>query len=448
MVYIKDLGRVKGDKGNIYQPSVQVKENGKIAFTWVETKDNDMRDEQTQQLETEIDFPIMLPSVNNDGYISFSLTNVSAVQNGGEITPQCIKGDDGNPGEMKLRTEHVNDDSLFFEDMRNVDYEYFITDNAESSFRVDSIGHKVKINGDDVREDTLYITSDNYVYVINIEHDINNNPISYTATKLEGINLSKYYTKEETYSRSEIQQKFEINNLYLQYILGLLDSETPNYIDETINYYTKDEIDNMLDVLRERLYDSSDVTLNIEWEDDANAYNARPIEIECTCNSDLVSNNVIIADYTGWSSTLSLPNVVNNVSQIYSWVVPDILGYEKEIVSINNNITTIQFTANFSIMNVAIIWDDHDNATNGRPNEMEFVCSSEDYTRNITVSAETNWEGHVVVPNVVNGVSQTYYWNNEHEILGYRRSNVEVNDDTTTFTYHFGAPPQPNVPTE
>ena len=127
--------------------------------------------------------------------------------------------------------------------------------------------------------------------------------------------------------------------------------------------------------------------------------------------------------------------------------MPDILGYEKEIVSINNNITTIQFTANFSTMNIAIVWDDHDNATNGRPNEMEFVCSSEDYTRNITVSAETNWEGYVIVPNVVNGVSQTYYWNNEHEILGYRKSNVEVNGDTTTFTFSARVH-HPNVPTE
>lgn len=84
---------------------------------------------------------------------------------------------------------------------------------------------------ENIREDTLYITAnDGYVYFINIEGEGAN--ATYTPVKLEGVNLDNYYTKSETYNRTEIDNMFYDTATYMALMFQLLDVQEPEYTEE------------------------------------------------------------------------------------------------------------------------------------------------------------------------------------------------------------------------
>lgn len=195
MAYQKDLGRVKGDKGNVYVPNLTI-ENGYLVLTWTETIDNNRADEYVSRVK----LPVYYPTKSGDQLVFVS--NSSDVVVGQDLNLRFdIKGDKGDPGDVKLRTEHVS--------------------NLETL-----LSHPANI-----REDTLYITENNgYVYFISIE-GTEANPI-YTPIKLEGINLDNYYTKLETYSRTQIDDMFNGTSAIVAQIFHLLDIEEIQYEED------------------------------------------------------------------------------------------------------------------------------------------------------------------------------------------------------------------------
>ena len=208
MAYQKDLGRVKGDQGNVFIPNMEIV-NGKMVFSWTE---------QSAELHTappnkEITLPVYYPTINDQNQLVF-------VCNSEDINPPAnanltfnVIGPKGDDGEMKLRTQTVTDLETLLS------------------------------NPSSIREDTLYITSDNYVYFINIEEINGEN--TYTPVKLEGISLDNYYTKQEVYNKTEIDDMFYESATYMALMFQLLDVSEPDYVeDENIddNYdNTEDE---------------------------------------------------------------------------------------------------------------------------------------------------------------------------------------------------------------
>ena len=208
MAYQKDLGRVKGDQGNVFIPSMEII-NGKMVFSWTE---------QSAELHTappnkEITLPVYYPTINDQNQLVF-------VCNSEDINPPAnanltfnVIGPKGDDGEMKLRTQTVTDLETLLS------------------------------NPSSIREDTLYITSDNYVYFINIEEVNGEN--TYTPVKLEGISLDNYYTKQEIYNKTEIDDMFYESATYMALMFQLLDVSEPNYVEDEIiddNYdNTEDE---------------------------------------------------------------------------------------------------------------------------------------------------------------------------------------------------------------
>ena len=195
MAYQKDLGRVKGDKGNVYVPNLTI-ENGYLVLTWTETIDNNRADEYISRVK----LPVYYPTKSGDQLVFVS--NSSDVVVGQDLNLTFdVKGDKGDPGEMKLRTENVSSLESLLSTPENI------------------------------REDTLYITAnDGYVYFINIEGEGANT--TYTPVKLEGVNLDNYYTKLETYNRTEIDNMFYDTATYMALMFQLLDVQEPEYTEE------------------------------------------------------------------------------------------------------------------------------------------------------------------------------------------------------------------------
>lgn len=207
MAYHKDLGQVKGDQGNFFDPEVTVERN-KIKFTWVEKTADGTITEQTKTMF--IDIPIYVPvitevtddnSLETEQLLSFVQANAADIVT---LPSVNIKGEKGDPGEMKIRIAYVNSLEALLD------------------------------NPSGIREDTLYVTNDtNYVYFIDVDNS-GDEPV-YTPIKLEGINLDNYYTKLQTYSREDIDAMFKETAAYMALMYQLLDVSEPDNLNEAFS---------------------------------------------------------------------------------------------------------------------------------------------------------------------------------------------------------------------
>lgn len=250
MVYQKDLGKVKGDRGNSFEPQIRI-ENNKVKITWTERRHEDITEHERVDY---IDFPIFVPVLEENGDLHFVRQNASSTNESTSVVN--IRGPDGADGQMKIRIQKVIDSHEFFDNMQRVDYTYFPDDNT-SSFTIDA-NYNVCYGGDPIRSDTLYVARDGqYVYFIDVTLEGNQNQEEtkyYTATKLEGISLDNYYTKQETYSTAQMDNMFTAATDYTNWILGLLDIENPtDYIENTTNYYTKSDVDALINTIEARI---------------------------------------------------------------------------------------------------------------------------------------------------------------------------------------------------
>lgn len=90
MAYRESLGRVKGDTGQIYIPSIKEENNNRyIEWTLADEPPADVN-------RIDITPKVYLPSIDENGNISFILTNVMPAS----INSVNIKGDKGDPGEV------------------------------------------------------------------------------------------------------------------------------------------------------------------------------------------------------------------------------------------------------------------------------------------------------------------------------------------------------------
>lgn len=91
MSYRKNLGRVKGEKGKVYIPQT-VERNSRKYITWTLTEE-----ENEQPEDIDITPKAYLPTVDNNGNISFVLTTTLPAS----IPNVNIKGPKGDTGEVE-----------------------------------------------------------------------------------------------------------------------------------------------------------------------------------------------------------------------------------------------------------------------------------------------------------------------------------------------------------
>ena len=186
MAYTKDLGNVKGDDGDVYLPDISIYD-GYLRFRWVKTPAEEVANRVTE--EKNLNIPVYVPgNMDNDGNVTFSLTQTVRDINGNVLPNKTLhlKGDKGDPGNASFRIQHVTQNSI--NDIPVVDR----------------------------RTDTIYVKDTKaWVYDANAQNFF----------MLEGIDLSDYYRKSETYNRTEIDDMFNEITAQAELMHMLLDVE-------------------------------------------------------------------------------------------------------------------------------------------------------------------------------------------------------------------------------
>lgn len=236
MSYTRNLGRVKGEKGNYFIPTVSIdKNNSKLSFHWEETivANEELQDDNS--VTTSVEIPIFIPNYNRDtGELSFTPTvpviKDGLVVNAGDDTQfkWNIRGPKGDSGTVSLKMEHTNKTIEELENQLETELEQLENEEIEEiSFQTD----------------TIYFTTTNDQ---NIENAYIYDNIKKSFFMMEGISLSEYYKKNETYNKTEVDDFIDIQNTYLEKIYELLD--VPN---DTYNINGQEISNDMLDALIE-----------------------------------------------------------------------------------------------------------------------------------------------------------------------------------------------------
>lgn len=201
MAYSKDLGRVKGDKGNVYVPSLAV-ENGYLILTWTETFDNDRLEEYESRVKLPVYYPTKTYDANNNeirGTITF-VPNIDVVPGNDETRVFDVLGPQGPEGKIQMDVE-------------------VITDKGGYTDILDIITNQTK-KPDPLHPEPL----ENVIYVIDNNAYIYDEQYDEKVFLLEKfIDLSQYYTKNETYSQAEMNEMFRETASYMELMLLLLD---------------------------------------------------------------------------------------------------------------------------------------------------------------------------------------------------------------------------------
>lgn len=220
MAYTKNLGRVKGEKGDLYYPNLSY-QDGQFIFAW--RRENDTFIDNTPK---QLTAPVLIPTYDSEtGNLKF-VPNVPIRDNNGNListnvadTPYNwhIKGDKGDNAVAEFDINHTNKT-----------LEELIIDLRTQRGTISSEELKQIYNSS-----TLYIvkpdsnsTSSADIYVYDDADDIND---SDRFIKIEGMDLSDYYRKNQLYNREEIDDMFDTQQQYLQAILRLLDVEDNQY---------------------------------------------------------------------------------------------------------------------------------------------------------------------------------------------------------------------------
>lgn len=236
MSYTRNLGRVKGKKGNYFIPTVSIdKNNGKLSFHWEETIVANEESQSNNSVTTLVEMPIFIPNYNSGtGELSFTPTvpfiKDGLVVNAGDDTQfkWNIRGPRGYPGTVSLKMEHTNKTIEELESQLETELEQLENEEIEEiSFQTD----------------TIYFTITNDQ---NIENAYIYDNIKKSFFMMEGISLSEYYKKNETYNKTEVDDFIDIQNTYLEKIYELLD--VPN---DTYNINGQEISNDMLDALIE-----------------------------------------------------------------------------------------------------------------------------------------------------------------------------------------------------
>ena len=188
MAWAKDLGNVKGDKGDIYVPKVINNSNtGYTTIQWTKKAYDGTVDEEMQ----EVHIPVYVPNYNpTTGDLVFEL-NTNGTFTDISSNVYHIKGETGATGTSTFAIE------TFTGDINNI----ALANRNPNAFYVESTA-----NG---------VTPKVYIY------DQTNNKF----INLEGFAFDKYYLKTETYSSTEIDNMFTNITIQQKIIEQLLDIE-------------------------------------------------------------------------------------------------------------------------------------------------------------------------------------------------------------------------------
>lgn len=186
MAYTKDLGNVKGEDGDIYLPSISIKD-GYLNFKWIKTPAEQIENRLTE--EKNLNIPIYIPSeMDANGNVTFSLSQTVRDINGNILPNKTfhLKGDKGDTGNTAFHVQHV-------------------TENSVNDIPVANR-----------QADTIYIKGTKAWFYDTEAQDF---------FMLEGIDLSDYYRKSETYNQTEINNMFTEITSQVELIHMLLDVE-------------------------------------------------------------------------------------------------------------------------------------------------------------------------------------------------------------------------------
>ena len=202
MVWTKDLGNVKGEKGDIFVPKISTIA-GKLKVEW-EKKTNDIVEEP---LPIELPIPIYVPTQSeNDrinGNITFSVSDTIQKQYGKE-----------DEDVFQSQTFHIKGDA----GGTVVGFNIYAFSGDEEITEYDFTAENNNISDDNEKhpnQHTFYIKDDGtevWIYTPNIKESV--------FTKLEGMKLDAYYTKTETDNR--INEKLGMINEQVQTLTTLL----------------------------------------------------------------------------------------------------------------------------------------------------------------------------------------------------------------------------------
>ena len=248
MAYTKNLGRVKGKKGNYFVPSVSF-EQGQLKFTWTETEVADEESSSNSEIPPSfINTPIFYPNYDPDtGELSFTPTvpfiKDGLVINAGDDTQfkWNIRGPRGYPGETKLNVEFITDKT--FEQAQSEIEQIWETIDSKLAEKDNPTRNDAQLLISQYlgyKTDTLYVftlgQNQNEIHPIYIyyESDLVGDeitPRTHELRKLQDVSLDleNYYTKAQTYSQTEIDDLTDIQNTYLEKIYELLDVPSDTY---------------------------------------------------------------------------------------------------------------------------------------------------------------------------------------------------------------------------
>lgn len=115
--------------------------------------------------------------------------------------------------------------------------------------------------------------------------------------------------------------------------------------------------------------------------------------------------------------------------------------------TIDGNVATIWEKQSMEMIEVTVakVWNDSNNSSGARPSELRCTLSNGTM---VYLNDANNWTYTIEVPkyDAETGLEINYTWT-EQDVLGYRRSSVVKNGNTTTFTntYRSVAPPTPHL---
>lgn len=187
MAWTKNLGRVKGETGDVYIPSVELDKDGYLSFTWKS------KDTGEVVINKKIRLPVYVPKKYEDGNIEFTATGPVADPTTNlpmqSVFSYHIKGDTGEPGvvQFDIAYPETSDPTTVEQPKTNT---FYIS------------GKKVWI----------YKTEDANSYVY-----------------MEYFDLQNYYTISETYSMEQIDEMLQSIEAQVELIQKLYD------IDESLN---------------------------------------------------------------------------------------------------------------------------------------------------------------------------------------------------------------------
>lgn len=205
MAWIKDLGNVKGETGDVFIPELTVTEDGLLHFGWTRATEVDAHDILTRGKD--LPMPVYIPgNPDPQGNVTFAVSDAVKNAYGSETFKSKTMNLRGPAGS----TTTIFEIQSFSGDINDIPEE----ERHTSIFYVEETDQTPKV----------------YIY----------NGLKFIM--LEGLDFSNYYTKSETYSKAELDTIFDEINSQQELAAKLLDiEETFLAFDESDENFSEED---------------------------------------------------------------------------------------------------------------------------------------------------------------------------------------------------------------